>query len=358
MDSVFAILATCFILLFFKSGSVGVNAIEGRIAESDLGSKPKLRTERGLKSNVGWGLRARYLKDERVRSVCSTSHTRATSQAQSWDALSCYAARVRAMRTLAEGGVALGRENPNWTDVEWFDDIQDNSILRRGVPVAHSIYGVASTINAANYVMIAALERTMDLGHSEATKVYTEQLLELHRGQGMEIYWRDNFHCPTKEEYEAMCIKKTGGLFMLAIRLMQLFSTNEANLTKLTSTLGLYFQIRDDYCNLCLQEYAQNKGYCEDLTEGKFSFPTIHAITTHERGQQRTRDVEVKRYCVSLLERLGSFDYTRRTLRQLDKEARNEVARLGGNPQLEALLDELLSWQDDVRSTQPGTNGV
>jgi len=41
---------------------------------------------------------------------------------------------------------------------------------------------------------------------------------------------------------------------MLAIRLMQLFSENKADFTKLTGTLGLYFQIRDDYCNLCLQE--------------------------------------------------------------------------------------------------------
>lgn len=32
------------------------------------------------------------------------------------------------------------------------DDIEDNSKLRRGVPVAHSIYGVPSTINTANYV--------------------------------------------------------------------------------------------------------------------------------------------------------------------------------------------------------------
>ena len=27
------------------------------------------------------------------------------------------------------------------------DDVEDNSDLRRGVPVAHKIYGVASTIN-------------------------------------------------------------------------------------------------------------------------------------------------------------------------------------------------------------------
>lgn len=49
---------------------------------------------------------------------------------------------------------------------------------------------------------------------------------------------------------------ETGGLFMLAIRLMQLFSENTADFTKLAGILGLYFQIRDDYCNLCLQEVS------------------------------------------------------------------------------------------------------
>jgi len=87
------------------------------------------------------------------------------------------------------------------------DDIQDNSVLRRGIPVAHSIYGVASVINAANYTMIIALEKCIELDHPEATKVYTEQLLELHRGQGMEIYWRDNFQCPSFEDYRQMTLK-------------------------------------------------------------------------------------------------------------------------------------------------------
>lgn len=80
-------------------------------------------------------------------------------------------------------------------------------------------------------------------------------MLELHRGQGMEIYWRDNFTCPTESDYKLMTIRKTGGLFMLAIRLMQLFSTNQSDdFSKLTAILGLYFQIRDDYCNLICKE--------------------------------------------------------------------------------------------------------
>ncbi|XP_050520103.1 terpene synthase isoform X3 [Daktulosphaira vitifoliae] len=231
------------------------------------------------------------------------------------------------------------------------DDIQDDSVLRRGIPVAHSIYGVASTINAANYMSFVALERTLSLGHPKATTVYTEQVLELHRGQGMEIYWRDNYTCPTEEEYKKMTIRKTGGLFMLAIRLMQLFSENENDFTKLTGILGLYFQIRDDYCNLCLQEYSENKSYCEDLTEGKFSFPVIHAIHSHPEDsqimnilRQRTKNIEVKKYCVKLLNNYGSFEHTRKVLTQLDNDARKEVEQLGGNPLMLKILDELLTW--------------
>lgn len=70
----------------------------------------------------------------------------------------------------------------------------------------------------------------------------------------MEIYWRDNFTCPTESDYKQMTIRKTGGLFMLAIRLMQLFSDSEKDFSKLTAILGLYFQIRDDYCNLICKE--------------------------------------------------------------------------------------------------------
>lgn len=61
--------------------------------------------------------------------------------------------------------------------------------------------------------------------------------------------------------------------------------------------------------------------------------------------RQRTRDIEVKRYCVSLLEKYGSFKYTREVLDSLDKEARLEVARLGPNPIMENLLNELLNWK-------------
>ena len=60
---------------------------------------------------------------------------------------------------------------------------------------------------------------------------------------------------------------------------------------------------------------------------------------------QRTRDVELKKYCVTLLEMFGSLKYTRHTLEKLDAEMRDEIAKLGGNPMLEDFLDELLDWK-------------
>lgn len=134
------------------------------------------------------------------------------------------------------------------------DDIEDNSILRRGIPVAHNIFGIASTINSANYVYFLSLEKIIkeippELV-SDAVAIFAEQLLELHRGQGMDIHWRDSYTCPTHEEYLAMIRRKTGGLFGLGVRLMQLFSKDKRDFSELIAIMGTYFQIRDDYSNL------------------------------------------------------------------------------------------------------------
>jgi geranylgeranyl diphosphate synthase type 3 len=84
------------------------------------------------------------------------------------------------------------------------DDIQDNSTLRRGIPVAHSIYGIASTINAAIYTLLKGLQRVQNINHPDAITVCIERMRKMYYGQGLEIYWRDNYTCPSFEEYKQM----------------------------------------------------------------------------------------------------------------------------------------------------------
>lgn len=111
------------------------------------------------------------------------------------------------------------------------DDVEDSSILRRGIPVAHSIFGTAQTINSANYVYFGALQELLKLRNPRAIQIYTDELCNLHRGQGMDLFWRDTLTCPTEEDYLEMVGNKTGGLFRLAVKLMQAESSSNMFVT-------------------------------------------------------------------------------------------------------------------------------
>jgi geranylgeranyl diphosphate synthase type 3 len=106
------------------------------------------------------------------------------------------------------------------------DDVEDSSTLRRGLPVAHSIFGIPQTINSANYIYFVALQELQKLKNPKAITIYTEELLNLHRGQGMDLFWRDTLTCPSEDDYLEMVGNKTGGLFRLAVKLMQAESKN------------------------------------------------------------------------------------------------------------------------------------
>ena len=241
------------------------------------------------------------------------------------------------------------------------DDIEDSSKLRRGLPVAHSIYGVGSTINAANYVYFLALEKCQFLNSPEAMHVFVSELLNLHRGQGQDILWREQCKCPTEEAYKSMVLDKTGGLFRLAVGLMQSFSTlpERTDFTVLLNLLGLYFQVRDDFLNLSCRQYMQSKSFCEDLTEGKFSLPIIHSCHASPTDTRllhilrlRTEDLEIKKHALDWMNQCGSLVYTRSFLSTLKLQVMSEIAKLGGHSQLSALIDHLDSQLDapDVTS--------
>jgi len=232
------------------------------------------------------------------------------------------------------------------------DDVEDSSVLRRGVPVAHNIFGTAQTINSANYIYFCALQELLKLNNPEAIRIYTEELLNLHRGQGMDLFWRDTLTCPSEDDYLEMVGNKTGGLFRLAIKLMQAESRSGMDCVPLVNAIGLTYQILDDYKNLSDSTYTANKGLCEDLTEGKFSFPVIHSIRSDPSNlvlinilKQKTTDEEVKRYAMSYMEKTGSFSYTRRVLRGLTKKALALVDELddehGKGDGIRAILEKM-----------------
>jgi ophiobolin F synthase len=234
-----------------------------------------------------------------------------------------------------------------------FDDIEDGSSLRRGQPVTHKVFGIPQTINSGCYELVQIVIDAQQLSALSArnVEIVLEQLVELHIGQSYDLYWTHHGICPSEAEYVEMSAKKMGGFFQLLMLL--LFANGATESTKNTSPharlykdvenlvhmIGVQYQILNDYQNLQSSECTAQKGFCEDLDEGKCSFPLIHALTSCPHNTQlreilqRKRDVgympyEDKLLVLEQLELAGSMEYTVETLKEMQRRAYAVVEKI------------------------------
>ncbi|KAJ6008083.1 hypothetical protein N7540_012059 [Penicillium herquei] len=240
------------------------------------------------------------------------------------------------------------------------DDIEDDSTLRRGMPCAHSLYGPAQTINSANYAFVTAFAETLNLGNPSATDIFINEVQNMHCGQAMDLNWKYHTHCPTEEEYMQMIDNKTGAMFRLCVRLMQAESSlacQHINPDPLVLQLGRYFQVRDDYQNLLSDEYSSQKGFCEDLDEGKISLPIIYTIMNPSFNGSVIKGIfqhkvpgemslPMKKYILAEMKQAGALDMTLLLIRDMQKDLLDKLGDVedafgSKNPLVELVLRRL-----------------
>ncbi|KAK7756059.1 hypothetical protein SLS62_002002 [Diatrype stigma] len=222
------------------------------------------------------------------------------------------------------------------------DDVEDGSISRRGRPAPHMVFGTPQAINSAGYQINKAMIEVLKLGDAQCIEVFTEEMDKLYIGQGHDLFWTFNIKRPSVEEYISMVDYKTGALFNMLVRLMTIKNQSSSPITpdlnRLVVLLGRYFQIRDDYMNLTSLEYTDQKGFCDDLDEGKFSLTLIHAlenteeaeysILRHVLGQRHIANgmsLAQKHLVLHILKEAGSLEYTVTALRKISQEIEAET---------------------------------
>ncbi|EUC27964.1 hypothetical protein COCCADRAFT_41432 [Bipolaris zeicola 26-R-13] len=243
------------------------------------------------------------------------------------------------------------------------DDLEDNSPLRRGYPATHILFGQSQSINTANFMFVRAVQEVAQKLSPNALVAVLEELEGLYLGQSWDLYWKHNLACPSEAEYVNMIDHKTGGMFRMLLRIMQVESevTPQVDFHRLTLLFGRFFQIRDDYMNF--QDYTAQKGYCEDLDEGKFSYPVVYCLENypeyrgHFLGIFRQRPTvatanacplsgESKQYLTACLKKSGAFDKTIACLTDMERDLEFEINRLEQqtgetNPMLRLCLAKL-----------------
>ncbi|PYH73614.1 terpenoid synthase [Aspergillus vadensis CBS 113365] len=229
------------------------------------------------------------------------------------------------------------------------DDIQDSSELRRGRPAAYRVFGVPQTINAATHALTRAFEKVISLmkpGSSHLIEV--DELRNLHVGQAMDLYWTRSGYRPSIAEYLGMNRLKfpeTGALFCLASNLFYIQvsfpagTIKQTELNDLMIALGQYFQARDDYINLASTKYQEQKGFAQDLDEGKLSLPLILLLTQspnaalieniqQERARNNKLPADLKQLILDEMRDQKILQVTEETLNGLEAKVYQHLERL------------------------------
>jgi len=147
------------------------------------------------------------------------------------------------------------------------------------------------------------------------------------------------------------CICAYIQIFVIFVPKREEVVPNWCKYTRLVNLLSIYFQVRDDYINLANPKYHEKKTFCEDLTEGKFSFPIIHGVLDCRRSgdnrlisilRHRTEDRDLKLTAVAIMrDETKSFQFTKEYLGEVRDKIYMEIERLGGHEHLLSLMSLL-----------------
>jgi geranylgeranyl diphosphate synthase, type II len=173
------------------------------------------------------------------------------------------------------------------------DDVEDGSLMRRGQPTLHRLYGVPIAVNVGDGMHALCLEPLLDnarlLGLGTALsilRIVARMARESVEGQAIELDWvRRGVWDLGDRDYYMMTYKKTCWYTFIAP--MQIGAiirgtdpTQRALIRKFATHLGIAFQIQDDVLNLRAEEGRYGKEIGGDLWEGKRTLVLMNMMRT------------------------------------------------------------------------------
>jgi geranylgeranyl diphosphate synthase type II len=213
------------------------------------------------------------------------------------------------------------------------DDVEDESLLRRGRPTLHRLHGRALAVNAGDGLAVFAMSALRDndrvLGRRMSARVWAEFDFMAGRtveGQAREIGWqRDSRVDFTPDDYLDLIMQKTCWYTtVLPLRVGALIGSRGAAdlrpLLRFGFYLGAAFQIRDDVLNLVGSTDLYGKESLGDLWEGKRTLLLIHllavvtgaereAVLRHLRAERSERTTEAAEQIRDLMHAHGSIAF-------------------------------------------------
>lgn len=215
---------------------------------------------------------------------------------------------------------------------EWIlchDDIEDNSLERRGQPTLHRLYGKELAINAGDSLQLIMWKIIADAGNPKITNEFFSLLNRTAFGQTIDIKWNQSNLLNLSDEDIFLILESKTCYYTISgpMRLGAILADASPDQLDQIYQFGLYlgrsFQIVDDLLDLTSDFSGLKKQQFNDIYEGKRTIMLCHLWRSASPADQKiifeimqkTRDQKTAAEVaaiISLMNQYGSLDYGRK----------------------------------------------
>jgi octaprenyl-diphosphate synthase len=230
------------------------------------------------------------------------------------------------------------------------DDVVDNAAIRRGKPVAHTIWGAPVTVLVGDFLLARALHIAAETENPKIIKVIAEITESMCQGEIIQLIKKGDLRL-TEKEYMDVIQRKTGFLIQGACQTGAILAGApievENKLSEYGYHIGIAFQIADDLLDYTSDTKVLGKAIGADLKEGKLTLPIIHTL---ENAGAKDRvwmekmitgknftDNEFKKM-IQLMHDTGGIRYCREIAENHIRDAKNIIASFPSSKTTETLL--------------------
>ncbi len=230
------------------------------------------------------------------------------------------------------------------------DDLVDQATLRRGKPVAHSIWDNATTVLVGDFLLARALSIASETELPNVIRIVAEITENMSQGEIQQLMRKGSLDL-TEKEYMEVIRRKTAVLFQGTCRVSALIAgapkEKEVALSDYGFNLGIAFQMVDDLLDYTLDTGVLGKEVGADLKEGKLTLPVIYSLKAadaKDRAQMETiiknRDfsVHVFKKLISLIKKCGGQKYTEKLAAEYVRNAKDALAVFNNSKTKDILL--------------------
>jgi len=225
------------------------------------------------------------------------------------------------------------------------DDIEDDSLERRGKPALHRLYGKELAINAGDALHVLMWKVLWDnrqvLGERKAGEIAEEFFQMLNRttlGQTIEICWTKKNKLDLVDRDILLILESKTAYYTIAgpMRLGAILAGASQkqleSIYEFSKPLGYCFQIRDDILDLTSDFAGLKKQVGNDIYEGKRTIMLSHLLRTAKDGdKKRLLEVMAKKreektakevdWVIGLMKKYGSLEYAQKLAEKFAQQA-------------------------------------